>query len=97
MSSRTACIRSAWRRGGTRLAVSAFLAVAALELGGCTWTEEEWQALANPVLCGVAFNCGGNGNSRMGNPPVSDSDNSVDSDDNSGNGSTGEAAARAAR
>jgi hypothetical protein len=96
MSSRTACIRSTWRRGGTRLAVGAFLAVAAL--GGCTWTEEEWQALANPALCGVALNCGGNGNSNMGNPPVSDSDDSVDSDNSSGNGSTGEAAAaKAAR
>ena len=73
MSPRIAYIQSASRRRSARLAIGALLAVSAL--GGCSWTEEEWRALGNRALCGVAFDCG-NGNSNMGNVAQSDSDSS---------------------
>ena len=96
MSPRIAYIQSAWRRRSARLAVGALLAVTAL--GGCTWTEDQWQYLASPALCGIAFSCGSNGNSNMGSVAQSDSDSSSgSSSSSSGSSSGGEGTGEAAR
>lgn len=93
MSPPIAYIQSSRRRRSALVAIGALLAVTALQLGGCTWTEGEWQALANPLLCGVAFSCGGNGNSNMGNQVQSGSDGSSGSSSSNSSGEgTGEGA-----
>ena len=95
MSPRIAYIQSARRRGRAVLAVGTLLAVTAL--GGCTWTEEEWRYLASPALCGIAFNCGSNGNSNMGNQAQSDSDSSSGSSGSNSSSGGGEGTGEAAR